>query len=201
MSRVHPNRNPVFKRVDNICLYPRIRLHEDNQIRNGVPWRGWLSFAVPATEPRDAAHIASAVTNGIDFLASWNFKCINCREIELIGRNCGFEPPVILYPKQLLKTPVFRFKQVDNGTPYNMGNHMKTTIDIADALLIRAKAKAQREKTTLKAIVEEALARTLEEVEPRAEIVPVCVSGNGLSPEFQSASFSNLLALIYNDRS
>ncbi len=30
--------------------------------------------AVPATEPRDATHIAISAVNGIDFLATWNFS-------------------------------------------------------------------------------------------------------------------------------
>jgi hypothetical protein len=64
--------------------------------------------AVPASEPRDATHIAIAATNGIDFLASWNFKHIinpsTTRMIEAICRDCGFEPPSLCTPEQLLET-------------------------------------------------------------------------------------------------
>lgn len=38
-----------------------------------------------------------------------------------------------------------------------MGTHMKTTIEIADDVLVRAKRQAQREGKTLREVVEEAL--------------------------------------------
>ncbi len=65
-------------------------------------------YGVPASEPRDAAHISIAATNGIDFLATWNFKHIlnpsTTRIIESICRDCGFEPPSLCTPEQLLET-------------------------------------------------------------------------------------------------
>jgi len=64
--------------------------------------------AVPASEPRDAAHIALAAVNGIDFLATWNFKHILNPEtqhlIDAICRDAGQEPATICTPEQLLET-------------------------------------------------------------------------------------------------
>lgn len=63
--------------------------------------------AVPPTEPRDASHIAIAATNGMEFLVSWNFKHIlnptTVRKIEAVCRKCGFEPPSLCTPEQLLE--------------------------------------------------------------------------------------------------
>jgi Arc/MetJ family transcription regulator len=43
-----------------------------------------------------------------------------------------------------------------------MASHMKTTVQIADALLAEAQAIAAREKTTLKALVNEGLRQVVE---------------------------------------
>lgn len=61
---------------------------------------------------------------------------------------------------------------------------MKTTIDIADALLARAKRLAARERTTIKALVEESLRRVLKERErtQRFEFRPVTFGGEGVQP-------------------
>jgi hypothetical protein len=42
-----------------------------------------------------------------------------------------------------------------------MVTHMKTTIDISDALFVSAKALAQKSQTTLRALIEEGLRRIL----------------------------------------
>lgn len=64
--------------------------------------------AVPATEPRDALHIAIAATNGIDYLVTWNFKHImnpsTLHKIDATCRNSGIEPSTICTPEQLLVT-------------------------------------------------------------------------------------------------
>lgn len=43
----------------------------------------------------------------------------------------------------------------------DMGTHMKTTIDLSDALFLSAKAYAQKRKVTLRALVEEGLRKVL----------------------------------------
>ena len=64
--------------------------------------------AVPRQAAADAAHIAIAVTNGVDFLVTWNFRHIaNAAmrsQIEQVCRDAGFEPPVICTPNELMES-------------------------------------------------------------------------------------------------
>lgn len=60
-----------------------------------------------------------------------------------------------------------------------MATHMKTTIDIAPALLAEAKRRARAEGTTLRALVEAGLRRILEEAESKPyKYEPVTVDLN-----------------------
>jgi len=65
-------------------------------------------LAVPASEPRDALHIALAATNGVQFIVTWNFKHILNphlqSQIAATCRDAGFVPPVICTPEQLKAT-------------------------------------------------------------------------------------------------
>ncbi len=81
-----------------------------------------------------------------------------------------------------------------------MGTHMKTTIEIPDALLAQAKAKAAREKTTLKALVAEGLVRVVQEKKKPRRIKLVTFKGTGLTPEFQNAPWEKFRDAIYEDR-
>ena len=62
--------------------------------------------AVPATEPRDAFHIAIAAVHGVQYMLTWNFKHIANASlrghIEQVCRENGFEPPVICTPDELM---------------------------------------------------------------------------------------------------
>lgn len=62
--------------------------------------------AFPATEPRDAAHVSLAAVNGIEYLATWNFRHIANASmrtlIESVCRDAGYTPPTICTPDELL---------------------------------------------------------------------------------------------------
>jgi hypothetical protein len=64
--------------------------------------------AIPEKAAEDAAHIAIAVTNGIDFLVTWNCRQIaNAAmrsEIERVCRRAGYEPTIICTPDELMET-------------------------------------------------------------------------------------------------
>jgi predicted nucleic acid-binding protein len=65
-------------------------------------------LAVPASQPRDALHIAIAAIHKIEFIATWNFKHILNPHLQTrIAATCtdaGYRPPVICTPQQLLET-------------------------------------------------------------------------------------------------
>lgn len=84
-----------------------------------------------------------------------------------------------------------------------MVTHMKTTIDIADALLESAKATAERERTTLRALVEEGLQEVLKKREvdrPPFRFRDASVGGQGLQPGVDVTDWDRMLSLIYEGR-
>jgi len=63
--------------------------------------------AVPETAMRDAAHIAIAAANGIEYLVTWNFRhianAVTRPQIESVCRQASFESPVICTPEELME--------------------------------------------------------------------------------------------------
>jgi hypothetical protein len=71
-----------------------------------------------------------------------------------------------------------------------MASHMKTTVQIPDPLLRRAKSIAREEGTTLAALVEEGLRRAVDERERKRvtfKLKDRAVGGRGLSPDYQGS--------------
>ncbi len=79
---------------------------------------------------------------------------------------------------------------------------MKTTLELSDHLLERAKRLARKRKTTLRSVTEEGLRRVLEaeEAAPRAPLKPVTFKGRGLSPEYRDASWKDIRDAAYGER-
>ncbi|RKX47712.1 MAG: DUF2191 domain-containing protein [Verrucomicrobia bacterium] len=76
---------------------------------------------------------------------------------------------------------------------------MKTTIEISDPLLRQAKLLASKEHLTLRSLVEEGLAKALEERRCRSKraVEPVIFGGNGLSTEFRNSSWEKMRDSAY----
>jgi hypothetical protein len=79
---------------------------------------------------------------------------------------------------------------------------MKTTFDISEPLLRDVQRLARERHTTTKSLVEQALARLLEEAATAMPYVmpDASVGGGGLTAEFQNAPWEKFRAAIYGDR-
>jgi hypothetical protein len=76
---------------------------------------------------------------------------------------------------------------------------MKTTVEISDAVLHEARQLAQREGTTLRALVEQGLRHVVAE-NARGQTYkwrPVISGGQGLRPELRDATWNDILDLSY----
>jgi hypothetical protein len=77
---------------------------------------------------------------------------------------------------------------------------MKTTIDISDPLLRKARKVAARDGVTLKALVERGLQQVVADsgTKPRFRLRDARFKGGkGLRPELRGASWEQIRALIY----
>lgn len=76
---------------------------------------------------------------------------------------------------------------------------MKTTLDISDNILRRAKQLAQRRQVTLRSLTEAGLSYILDAQEgaKAATPVPVIFKGKGLSPEFQDGGWTRIRDAAY----
>jgi len=79
---------------------------------------------------------------------------------------------------------------------------MKTTVQIPDSLFKEARRLAQRERTTLKALVEEGLRRLIAEHNRRTEfrLRKATFRGKGLQPHLAGASWEQIREVSYEGR-
>ena len=63
--------------------------------------------ALPANARYDALHVALCACAGVDFLVTWNYKHLaNASKLALVERvcrECGYEPPRIATPSELME--------------------------------------------------------------------------------------------------
>ena len=83
-----------------------------------------------------------------------------------------------------------------------MVNRMKTTVQIPDSLFEEARKVAHRDRTTLKALVEEGLRRIISERKRRNtfRLRKATFKGKGLQPHLAGASWDKIRELSYEGR-
>ena len=83
-----------------------------------------------------------------------------------------------------------------------MVSHMKTTVQIPDSLFEEARKVANREKTTLKALIEEGLRRIVSQHKRRNgfRLRKATFKGKGLQPNVADASWDRIRELSYEGR-
>ena len=79
---------------------------------------------------------------------------------------------------------------------------MKTTVHIPDSLLEEARNIANQEHTTIKALIEEGLRRTIDERKKKRvfRLRKATFKGNGLQPDAQGASWERIRDIAYEGR-
>jgi len=83
-----------------------------------------------------------------------------------------------------------------------MGTHMKTTIEISDALLAEARKVAANEGITMRTLVEQGLREALSQRkrQEKFRLRKASFKGRGLSAESQGASWEELREQAYKGR-
>lgn len=79
---------------------------------------------------------------------------------------------------------------------------MKTTVHIPDSLLKEARKIANQERTTIKALIEEGLRRTIAERKKKGvfRLRKATFKGNGLQPDAAGASWEKIREMSYEGR-
>lgn len=85
-----------------------------------------------------------------------------------------------------------------------MASHMKTTVQISDALLEEARTVAAQEGATLRELIEAGLRREVTERRRRRrrrfELRDASFKGRGLQPEFRDAGWDRIRDALYEGR-
>ena len=83
-----------------------------------------------------------------------------------------------------------------------MVSHMKTTVQIPDALFEEVRSLAHREQTTMKALIQEGLRRIVSERKQtkRFRLRKATFKGHGLHPDLKEASWDQIREKSYEGR-
>ena len=83
-----------------------------------------------------------------------------------------------------------------------MGTHMKTTVEISDALLVQARKVADRRGVTLRTLIEEGLRVAVRAGATRStfRLRDATFAGQGLDPAFEHADWQQVRDASYKGR-
>ena len=84
--------------------------------------------------------------------------------------------------------------------PHDIVSHMKTTIEVSEALMDEAKRFAAKRGMTLRALIEASLRRELDSDEAPFELEDLSVDGAGMAPEFVEGGWPSVRDEIYRGR-
>ena len=98
----------------------------------------------------------------------------------------------VIGARQVLHTPISN----------DMVSHMKTTVEVSDALLEEAKSVARKESTTVRALIEEGLREALKKRKRKSNfrLRKSTYRGNGLQPGLVEGSWEKIRDLAYEGR-
>ena len=84
----------------------------------------------------------------------------------------------------------------------DMGTHMKTTVEIPNALIEEAKKLAARENTTVKTLIEQGLRHVISQRQRKHafRLRKATFKGRGMSAEARAADWERLRELAYEGR-
>lgn len=95
----------VNDRLDAIDGLPVLPLTQAAETLAGTLIEG---YAVPASQPNDALHIALATVHQVQYVVSWNFRhIVNASLRPAIERIChsgGYDPPILCTPEELMES-------------------------------------------------------------------------------------------------
>ena len=83
-----------------------------------------------------------------------------------------------------------------------MGTHMKTTVEISNALLEETRRAAAQDGTTVRALIEEGLRRVLvdRKKKGRFQLRRASFKGKGLQPQLEGSAWDRIRDAIYEGR-
>jgi hypothetical protein len=83
-----------------------------------------------------------------------------------------------------------------------MATHMKTTVQVPDALFEELRSLAHREQTTMKALIQEGLRLIISERKQpkRFRLRKASFKGHGLNPDLKEASWDQIREKSYEGR-